>query len=363
MRLLAIAAALLLALSPSALAEAGMEALDGYGALKDASGDLGLDLADLARRALSGEWIPDGEALTGLARRLAAALRDGFADALICVMPSVLAMLLVSAVLGGRSGALPLLCRLCCACGMTERFAGMLSVAREAMAAAGKLAGALSPVLASALALSGEAAASAALSPVSALCAWMIEDALMHVGLPLAALAVIVAVAGNLSRSFRLDRLFSLLKRAGTLGVGLLTATFVGAMALEGRLAATQDTLSARALRQAVKGAVPIIGGRLSDAAGALAEGVAALRGAAGLTGMALAAAACGMPVFRLCVFMLSVKLAAAALEPFGDPGITGMLSGFGDGAQLLVALCAGAMLLVALLCGGAMGILGGLTG
>jgi hypothetical protein len=56
---------------------------------------------------------------------------------------------------------------------------------------------------------------------------------------------------------------------------------------------------------------------------------------------------------------MLSMKLAAALVEPVADPRIADIAAGYGEIARLQLALYTGSMLLAALLAGAGLGLLG----
>ena len=358
MRLALVLLALALLSCPGARAEALLDEV-GFGALDALSDEAGIDPREVARRVLAGDFAPDGELPGRLLDGLVSALREEWFAVLRLLAAPVLAALVVRLMLAGEAGALPLACRLAAALGLMRRFAEAAQIAEGAMAASARMARVASPVLAAALALTGGQAASAQLTPLSALCVGGVQKALAGVGLPLCALAAAVAVAGNLSERFRLDALFSLIKRAAGALAGLTTAGFVGLIAVQGRLAAAQDTLSARAVGSALKRAVPIIGGALSDASGALVGSALGLRNAVGAAGLALALGVCLKPLLALAASMLSVKLAAAVIEPVADPGTSRIASGIGDALQLLLTLCVAGTMLTALLAGSLLGQVG----
>lgn len=359
-----LAALLMLSLCPVARAESTTEALLDrlpLGTMEEISAEFqGPDVRQVVAKVLAGEASPDGLSPRRALSALLSALREALLRTLTALAPPVIASLAVRLLLPGRrSGALALLCRVGCACALAEGFSEAAGVALRAMRAACRVSDAVTPVLSAALSIAGSEASAAALSPLTALCAGLIEHAFIEVGLPLCGLAALVGCAGNLSEGFRLDRLSALLKQAAAWSVGILATTFAGLMAVEGRLASAQDTVASRVLRQSVRGLLPVIGGQLSDTAGALAGSVGLLRNAVGLAGALLAGSACLRPVVRLAAYMLSVKLASAAAEPLTDPGTARVIAGFSDAAQMLLALAAGSAALVLLLVGTASGLLG----
>ena len=317
----------------------------------------GPDLRDIAGAVLSGELSVDVSLPRRALRRLGNELRRGLLDALSALAAPVLATLALQMLLDRTDGALRLLCRLACACALAQRSVEAIRCAAAAMSASSKVADAASPVIAAVLAMTGAGASSALMSPTASLVVSFIEDALLRWGIPLCAVAAVVATCGSLSDRFRLDRLFALLCRTAVWGVRGLIAAFVALLALEGRLAAAQDTASAHAVGQALRGIIPLIGRSVSDSTGMLMETAAKVRSAAGVTGVILALGVCARPALRLAAHMLSLRLAAAILEPVADRGITRIAAGFADIARTLLAMCVGSALLTALLAGVCLGV------
>lgn len=363
MKRLLLLAALLMLMAPVALAEEPAGTLldrTGLAQLEALSEALdGPDVRDIAQMVLSGKLPVSRDLPVQALRRLSESVKRALIPALSALAVPVLVTLALGMVLGADSGPLTLLCRLATVYSLARLYAAALAVARQGMAVAVRIANTAAPVVAAALALTGRAASAATLTPLSAICADGIENALVTWGLPLSGIAAIVAAGGSLSDRFRLDRLFRLMCRAITWGVGMLIAAFVGLMALQGRLAATRDGASNQAVRQALRGLIPFIGGSVADSSGALLETALAVRNAVGVAGMLVLLATAVGPALQLGAHMLSLKLASALIEPVADPGITRIAAGFGEIARLLLALYAGSVLLVALLVGTGLGLLG----
>ena len=351
-----LVAALLALLPLGALAEDAAGALldsAGFSKLEALSKALdGPDARAIAQAALEGKLPVDGDLPLAALRRVGGAARSALLSALSALAAPVLATLALKIVLGPGGGSLTLLCRLAAACSLARQCAAAMDVARRAMGVAVRIADTAAPVVASALTLTGRAASAATLTPLSAICADAVENALTAWGLPLCGIAAVVAAGGSLSDSFSLRRLFRLICRGVTWGAGMLMAAFVGMMALQGRLAATRDGASAQAVRQALRGLIPLIGASVSDSSGALVETAVAVRSAVGVTGLLVALGVAAGPALELGAHMLSLKLASALVEPVADPGIVRITADFGDIARMLLALYAASALMAALLAG-----------
>lgn len=334
----------------------------GVDALQETSRQLGgVDVRELARKLLSGQLALNDVSVRDAVAHFAEELRAALADALTALAAPVLACALLRALLEDRArgAAMALVCRLTCAALMMERFIACRAVAAEALSAAAKWIGAAAPVVASAMALTGAGRRAAILTPSAALCAQLIADGVSGVGLPLCSVAAAVAASANLSDRFRLDRLFALIRRGIAWSTGLMSAAFAGLLSLQGLLAAGQDTATARVVGRMVRAALPIIGGEVSDSSGVLLGSALAVRNAVGVAGVLAGISICALPIARITLSALSLKLASAVLEPVADAGMARVVGDFGEVAQLLAALCATGMLMSAL-CLGAFLTIGG---
>ena len=363
MRRLMLLAALLMLLHPPALGDERAGALldrVGFSRLEALSGALGgPDARGVAEAVLAGKLPIPKDLPAAVLRRVAGAVREALLPALSALAAPVLVTLALGMVVGADAGPLVLLCRLTAVYSLGRQCSAAMDVARRGMGAAARLANTAAPVVAAALSLTGRPASAATLTPLTAICADGIENALMAWGLPLCGVAAIVAAGGSLSERFRLDRLFRLICGAVTWGTGTLIAAFVGLMALQGRLAAARDGASAQAVGQALRGLIPLIGGSMSDSSGALVESALAVRGAVGATGLLVALGIAVQPALGLGAHMLSLKLASALIEPVADPGITRIAGCYGEISRLLLALYAASALLAALIAGAGLGLLG----
>ena len=319
----------------------------------------GPDVEAVVESALSGRLPIGQDAPSAVLAGVAEALRGALLPALAALATPVAITLVLRVVLGARGSPMTLLCRLGCVYSLGKQCAAAMETAKGGMNVALRIADVASPVVAAALTLTGRAASAATLTPLSAVCVDGIENALIAWGLPLCGVAAVVAAAGGMSDSFRLDRLFGLICRVVTWSAGLMIAAFVGMMTLEGRLAAVRDGASVQAVRQALKGLIPAIGGSVSDSSGALMESVASVRNAVGATGVVIALGTAVKPALCLAAHMLSLKLASAIIEPVADPGIVRITACYGEIGRLLLALYAGSVLLVVLLAGAGLGLMG----
>ena len=349
---------LALLLAGAARAEAARDAMleqVGFGALESLSDEAGLDARALVLRLFAGESLLDGAAWREWLRaQWDALLEDLIAQAASLALPAALCGLVGT--LTGKQGRAAVALRLlsCAACAglMVERFARASGEAAGLLSFTARAANVLAPVLISAAALTG-AAGGAGFTPAAALCAGMIENALADTGLKLCAAVAVLAALGGFSEALRLDRLFRLGKGAALWLSGGVTAAFMGLMSMEGLLASGRGGAAARTAHFALESLVPLIGGEVSEAMDALLGSARTLKGAVGVTGMALLAAGCIKPMLGIAASSLAAKLAGAAAGVAGEDRAARLMERFGEAMDMLAALCLAGVLMALMLAGG----------
>lgn len=360
------AAALVALLSPLAVraqAEAEQAILDALelDALEAAGEAAGLDVAEMLSSLISGDLAPP-DALSALAEGAAASVAGDAAALAASLAPPVAVSLLARLALPSGTGArrmVRFVCRAAAVAALAGAYARLSGVAEALMDDILRCSDALAPAMIAAVALSGAETTAAALTPMSAVCADLIENLLCRWGLALSGAAAGVAIAGNLSDAVPLKRLYGLFRQIMQWGTGLLLAAFFGALTIQGRLGAGRDSVATRTARYAIESIVPVIGGNVSDSLDALLSTAFLVKNALGATGLALLAAASLAPVARIALTSLALKLASAIAEPLGDDGLTAMTAQFAGAAEMLLVACLAALLLCAMLAGGCMSAAG----
>ena len=121
-----------------------------------------------------------------------------------------------------------------------------------------------------------------------------------------------------------LKRMADLLKWTVTTVLTIVTTAFVAYLTASGVVAGTADAAAVKAAKFAISGAVPVVGGILSDAAETVLASAGVLRGTVGVFGMVTILGICLLPLLRLAVHYLTYKLVAALACALGsDPACT----------------------------------------
>ena len=173
-----------------------------------------------------------------------------------------------------------------CAAVLLRDFTGVLSLCRDTLDQISVFSGTLQPVLATVLATGGNTATAtvlqAATMVVFDLVIRLVNALLVPAACAYLAITAVDAAAGNGMLRGIADGIKSL-----TSGVlKLILTLFTAYLAIAGGVSGNVDRMTLKTAKLAVSGAVPVVGGVISDATETMLSGAALLRGSIGIFGM-----------------------------------------------------------------------------
>ena len=150
-----------------------------------------------------------------------------------------------------------------------------------------------------------------------------------------------------------LGRLRDLLRWAMEWAMKLTLYIFTGYMAVTGVVSGTADAAAGKAARIAISGAVPVVGGILSDATDAVLLAASSLGSGAGVWGILTVLAVFCAPALRIGIQYLLLKATAAMGETLGGLRCATLIGDFATAMGLLMALVSTqtTLLLISALC------------
>lgn len=342
--------------------QAILDALE-LGELNQFALEQGVSLEDVLGRILSGETSlsENWSALADPVKRAAEEEIKGVGAALILPMAVLLTLKLA---LPGRAAArrtAGYVCRAASIAALSRAFVRMSGVAQGLMENLLRCSDLLTPAMITATTLSGAESTAAFLTPMSGVCANLIQNLLSRWGIALSAAAAGIAIAGNLAEGVRLKRLHGLFRQTLNWSAGLMMTAFMGILSIQGRLGGARDSAAARTTRYAIESIVPVIGGNVSESLESLLSTATIVKNALGASGLALLLCLCLVPLGRLGFSALFLKAVSAMAEPLGDDGMTALTAQFADAVEMLLVVCTAAAVLCALLVGSCMAAAGGI--
>ena len=197
---------------------------------------------------------------------------------------------------------------------------------------------ALLPTLSAAVAAGGGVAAAGVRHVAAVVFADILLSLVRGTLLPMVYLYVAAVTADLLVPGKRLLTLANAMKKGTTwILTGLLTLYTVY-LSLAGIAAGTTDTLSLQLTRSAM-GAVPVVGGIISNAAGVVLSGASALKSTIGIVGVLAVFAVCLTPFLRLAVHYFLYKLAAFFAGTFGSQSLVSLVDALGSAFGLVLGM------------------------
>lgn len=210
----------------------------------------------------------------------------------------------------------------------------------------------LLPTMAAAIAGCGGAFTASAWQVATIWASDALTGAIEEFLLPLVYCHIALAAAGAALPGSGLDKLADGLKKLLTWSLCGALTLFTLFLSVSGVLTGSADRAAVKAAQTAVSGAVPVVGGILSDAAEAVLGAAHTLRATVGTIGVLGVLFLCLTPLVRLGVQYLLYKAAAFVSAVSGVKTLERLLEQLGDAFGLVFAMTAASatLLLVALL-------------
>lgn len=197
----------------------------------------------------------------------------------------------------------------------------------------------LLPVMASALASSGGATASAGLYLGTALFDSALTSLISGLLRPMLQLFLALSLGAAAIGSDILGRMRDFFRNLITWGLKLVLYLFSGYMAITGVVSGTADAAAVKVAKMTISGAVPVVGGILSDATETVLVGASAVRSAAGVAGLLAVLAITAIPFLELGIQYLLLKLTSALCSVVGNPEQGKLTESFAQAMGLILAM------------------------
>ena len=217
----------------------------------------------------------------------------------------------------------------------------------------------LEPVFVGLLVSAGAITQAAAFQPVITASVYVMGLIVDNCVLPLTYFSAMLAIVNNLSGRIELGTLNKMIQSVSRwILVGILTV-FSAILTFYGFTASSLNTVATKGIKFAVGSLVPVVGTLLSDTVETVISGAGLLKNAVGTAGMITVIVISAVPVIKIWVMMMLLKLTASFIEPFSDKKITNMLLGMSDAVTGIFAMVITAVVLFLI----SIGIILGATG
>ena len=221
---------------------------------------------------------------------------------------------------------------------------GLGSTAVERMTAFSTV---LLPVVAGATAATGAIAGAAARQVAAAGFSALLMNLMQRVLIPLVYGYVAASVAWAAVGNPGLRQMAGWLKWVATTILVVVMMVFVGYLSMSGVVSGSVDAMSMKVTKFAISGAIPVVGGILSDASETILASAGILRSTVGVFGMLTILGICLIPVLQLLVHYLLYKLVAALAASMGQSRVCGLVEQIGGAFGLIMGMTGACALLL----------------
>lgn len=223
----------------------------------------------------------------------------------------------------------------------------LMGLGMEAMETLNTFSKVLLPTLMAAVAAGGGAVSAGVRHVASVFFADVLITLIHNFLLPLVYIYIAAAAADVMLPGRRLGTVAKVIRKGTTWLLSGSLVLYTGYLTLAGAAASSADTLSVQLTRSAM-GAVPVVGGIISDAAGTVLGGAAVLKNTVGIAGTLAVLSMCLVPFLKLAIQYLLYKITAFLAGTLGSQGLVNLIDDLGGAFGLILGMTgACAMLLL----------------
>lgn len=182
------------------------------------------------------------------------------------------------------------------------------------------------PSFAGIMAASGETAAATAYNATITVASQLMTQLFSLIIFPLSTCIMGISIAGAINPDLKINAIAEAAKKLVNWALGLLMAVFTGLLSVQGFVAAAADSASMRAIKFTVSGAVPIVGGAVSDALQTVKSSMTLLKSTTGSFGMIASVTVMLPVVLSVALFRIALMISSAISESFGTSRLTVLL-------------------------------------
>ncbi len=157
--------------------------------------------------------------------------------------------------------------------------------------------------------------------------------------MPMVGTITALAVSGSVFADPSLEKLVGLIKKAVLWAMTSAMTLFTGVVTMKCTIASKADGAASKAVKLAISGSVPIVGGAVADAYSTVRGSFDVIRSSVGAVGAAAIIVIMLPPVIEIAAFRLVMWISSAAAELFSVQGITKLLDALDSGLAIIQSI------------------------
>lgn len=275
------------------------------------------------------------------------------ATSCVTVLAAVMSLAVLSVFPGHQKGVAELVGTLLVAGVLLRSAHSLITLGADTVSELSEYGKLLLPVMTAALAAQGGVTASAALYTGTAVFDAVLSGLIAKVLVPLIYLFLALALGCGAFGDSILKKLRDYIKWAAGWGLKTILYIYTGYISVTGVVSGTTDAAVLKAAKLTISGAVPVVGGILSDASEAVLVSAGTVKNAAGIYGMLAILAVWIGPFLQIGAHYLMLKAVGAVSGVFGLQSVTDLIGDFSTAMGLLLAMTGAVclMLIISTIC------------
>lgn len=216
------------------------------------------------------------------------------------------------------------------------------SVAQSAKIAVDGFASFLSvyiPAFAGIMAANGQTATAAVYSGVITIAVQVLSQLFSLVIFPLTSCIMGVSVAGAVNPELKINSIAELAKKIVNWGLVFIMTIFTGLLSIQSFVGAAADTVSMKAVKFTVSGAVPIVGGAVSDALSTVKGSIGMIKATTGSYGIIVSAVIMIPILISAVLYRIAFNAAASVSDALGTFRLTSLLKSAESVISVIIAV------------------------
>ena len=211
----------------------------------------------------------------------------------------------------------------------------------------------LLPVMTAALAAQGGTSSSGALYTGTVIFSTVLMDVITKVVVPLIYIFIVLSIAGNALEEKTISKLKEMVKWLISWILKTILYVFTGYISITGVVAGTVDASALKAAKLTISGAVPVVGGILSDASETILVSAGLMKNSAGIYGILAMLAICVYPFLQTAIQYSLLKITSLATGLLGTEKYSSVISDFSTAMGFVLAMTGSVclMLLISTVC------------
>lgn len=205
----------------------------------------------------------------------------------------------------------------------------------------------LLPVMTTALAAQGGAAASAALYAGTAAFNLILTSLISVLLVPMIYLFLVLSAANSAMGQDILKKIRDFIKWLISWTLKTLLTIFTAYISITGVVSGTTDAVALKATKMTISSVVPVVGGILSDASEAVLVSAGLMKNAAGIYGILAVLAVFLAPFLKIGIHYAVLRVTAALCGLFASKSITDLVEDFSAAMGFLLAMTGASCLLL----------------